>query len=232
MKDFGDDSFSGDCFDIVGRLKGLDCSNPKDFVEILQTINRDLFLGMDEDDTSFVVSVSMKPGKERESTKARRHESKTQQPDNPQKIKPYSIIQQPFSAKETAFWQQYGITADVLKTYKVVSLKEFKSENNPVFRTSQDFKKNATDNLLITNIFLQKWVSHAQKGVNLLHVCTQKAQQNRHGKCPCHQQAHRKIQSASQFWHRSHRAGTCSFGRTRSTVYFYAVWFCQRFVCR
>ncbi|MDR0538774.1 MAG: hypothetical protein LBH04_12145, partial [Tannerellaceae bacterium] len=40
----------------------------------------------------------------------------SKQPDNtltpaPKKIKPYSINQQSFSAKETAFWKQYGITA-------------------------------------------------------------------------------------------------------------------------
>ncbi|GAB6011912.1 bifunctional DNA primase/helicase, partial [Viscerimonas tarda] len=58
MKDFGNDAFSGDCFDIVGKIKGLDCNNSKDFIEILQTINRDLSLGIDENDTSFVVSVS------------------------------------------------------------------------------------------------------------------------------------------------------------------------------
>ena len=117
MKDFGNDGYSGDCFDIVGKLKGLDCSNPKDFIEILQTINRDLSLCIDENDRSFVVPTPDK------------------QPENsllpaPKKIKPYSVIQQSFSTKEFSFWAQYGITTDTLKTYKVISLKEFKSENN------------------------------------------------------------------------------------------------------
>jgi len=133
LKDFGNDDFSGDCFDIVGKIKGLNCSNPKDFVEILKTINRDLHLGLDEDDTSFVVSVSMIPDKKHDistgslTAKARRqeganeqnNESSTRQHDNPKKIKPYSIIQKPFTEKEMAFWQQYGITPEVLKTYKV-----------------------------------------------------------------------------------------------------------------
>jgi hypothetical protein len=61
LKDFGNDAYSGDCFDIVCKMKGLDCGNAKDFVEILKTINRDLYLGLDEDDTSFVVSVAMIP---------------------------------------------------------------------------------------------------------------------------------------------------------------------------
>lgn len=123
MKDFGNDSYSGDCFDIVGKFKGLDCNNPEDFIEILQIINRDLSLYIDENDRSFVVSVSMPADKQKK------------QPENPllpapKKTKPYSINQQTFSIKELSFWAQYGITAEILKMYKVVSLKEFHSENS------------------------------------------------------------------------------------------------------
>ena len=32
MKDFGNDSYSGDCFFFVGQLKGLDCNRAADFV--------------------------------------------------------------------------------------------------------------------------------------------------------------------------------------------------------
>ena len=39
LKDFGNDAYSGDCFDIVGKITGMDCRNPSDFVFILQTIN-------------------------------------------------------------------------------------------------------------------------------------------------------------------------------------------------
>ena len=46
MKDFGDDSYSGDCFSLVGQLKGLDCNRASDFIEILATIDRDLGLGL------------------------------------------------------------------------------------------------------------------------------------------------------------------------------------------
>ena len=135
MKDFGNDTFSGDSFDIVGKIKGLDCNNPKDFVEILKTINRDLSLGIDENDQSFVVSVSIPADKLQK------------QPENVpiptlKKIKPYAVLQQNFSAKELAFWGQYGISADVLKTYKVASLKEFRSENND----GKPFAFHSTDN--------------------------------------------------------------------------------------
>ncbi|GHT08974.1 topoisomerase [Bacteroidia bacterium] len=123
MKDFGNDAYSGDCFDIVGKIKGLDCNSSKDFIEILQTINRDLSLGIDENDQSFVMSVSTpdsKPKKQPENTPN----------PTPKKAKPYSVVPQPFSARELSFWQQYGITPELLKTYKIVSLREFKSENS------------------------------------------------------------------------------------------------------
>ena len=122
MKDFGNDTYSGDCFDIVGKIKGMDCNNAKDFIEILKTINSDLSLGIDEDDQSFVVSVSL-PSKSKK-------QAEIIPIPTPKKIKSHSVVGQNFSAKELSFWGQYGISTDILKTYKVVSLKEFRSENN------------------------------------------------------------------------------------------------------
>ncbi|MDR1583083.1 MAG: toprim domain-containing protein [Prevotellaceae bacterium] len=135
MKDFGNDAFSGDCFDIVGKIKGLDCNSSKDFIEILKTINRDLSLGIDENDESFVVSVTMpacKPQKQPENNPV----------PTPKKAKPYSIIQQAFSAKEMEFWRQYGILPETLKAYKVFSLREFQSENSE----GKPFTLRSTDN--------------------------------------------------------------------------------------
>ena len=40
MKDFGNGDYSGDCFFLVAKLKGLDCRNAADFVEVLHTIDR------------------------------------------------------------------------------------------------------------------------------------------------------------------------------------------------
>jgi hypothetical protein len=120
IKDFGNDDYSGDCFFFVGKLKGLDCRISKDFIEILQTINHDLSLGLDETDTSFVVPISPV-------TKSIR---KTETPVEPKKAKPYNIVQQSFSIKEQSFWKPYGITPEILNTYRVFSLKEFRSENS------------------------------------------------------------------------------------------------------
>ena len=123
MKDFGNDTFSGDCFDIVGKIKDLDCNSSGGFVDILKTINRDLLLGIDENDESFVVSVTIPADKPKK-------QSENNPVSTPKKTKFYSATQQSFSAKETEFWQQYGISSETLKAYKVFSLREFQSENS------------------------------------------------------------------------------------------------------
>lgn len=89
-------------------------------MEILQIINRDLSLGLDGNEYDSVPSIPKvtKPAPQPESV------------TEPKKSKPYRVVQQVFSSKELAFWSQYGITAEVLKSYKVASLKEFKSENS------------------------------------------------------------------------------------------------------
>lgn len=120
IKDFGNDDFSGDCFFFVGKLNGLDCENSNGFVKILQTINRDLNLGLNENDIPHLTHPLpiTKSGQ------------KLEQTAEPKKTKPFSVNQQSFSSKELLFWKQYGITAEILSLYKVISLKEFHSENN------------------------------------------------------------------------------------------------------
>ena len=46
MKDFGNPEYGGDCFFLVAKLNGLDCSNAGDFVSVLQIIDRDLNLSL------------------------------------------------------------------------------------------------------------------------------------------------------------------------------------------
>lgn len=112
MKDFGNDDFSGDCFSFVAKLKGLNCSNPKDFVEVLQFINQELNLGLYENVDTFVPPIAT-----------------SNHVTEPPKDKPYTTGQKQFSPRELSFWQQYGINTEILKSYKVKSLKEFRSEN-------------------------------------------------------------------------------------------------------
>lgn len=114
LKDFGNDEYSGDCFSFVGKLKGMNCNNANDFVEILKTINRDLSLGLSED---METPVQISP--------------KLVTPDIPEKkSKPYSFQEQRFTRNDIEFWGQFGITPELLVQYRVCSIREFKSENS------------------------------------------------------------------------------------------------------
>lgn len=114
LKDFGNDEYSGDCFFFVGKLKGLDCSNGTNFVEILKIIDRDMSLGLSNSET-YIPQQPIAKNK--------------QTVPEPLINKSYNIIQQKFTQKELDFWLQSGITLEILKLYKAVSLKEFSSEN-------------------------------------------------------------------------------------------------------
>ena len=115
MKDFGNDSYSGDCFFFVGQLKGLDCNNSMDFVEILETIDRDLGLGLA---TGNPIPV----------TRTSSHIINDMPEETPEKeSKLYQFREQKFPLAELMYWQQYGITPEVLEFYKVCSLRDFQS---------------------------------------------------------------------------------------------------------
>ena len=115
MKDFGNDNYSGDCFFFVGQLKGLDCNNSMDFIKILETIDRDLGLGLT---TSNPIPVTR--------TSCRIVDDIPE--ETPEKeSKPYQFREQKFPLAELMYWQQYGITPEVLELYKVCSLRDFQS---------------------------------------------------------------------------------------------------------
>ena len=114
LKDFGNDEYSGDCFYLVGKLKGLNCNNANDFVEILKTINQDLSLGLSENTDN--------------SVPYNRKESILVIPEK--KAKPYSFQEQKISRNELEYWEKFGITSEILTQYKVCSIREFKSENS------------------------------------------------------------------------------------------------------
>lgn len=121
MKDFGNDLFKGDCFALVGLLCGLNCSDNKQFVQIMRKINNDLSLGISEN------SDNIRPMERSISSFAINPASHTEQVKN---CKPYSIKEQPLRENEKSFWAQYGIDKRILERYKVVSLVEFASENS------------------------------------------------------------------------------------------------------
>ena len=115
MKDFGNDNYSGDCFFFVGQLKGLDCNNSMDFIEILETIDRDLGLGLATGNPIPVTRTSCRIVDDIPE-------------ETPEKeSKPYQFREQKFPLAELMYWQQYGITPEVLELYKVCSLRDFQS---------------------------------------------------------------------------------------------------------
>ena len=118
MKDFGNEEYSGDCFELVGKLNGLSCKEPKEFVEIMEIINRDLHLGFSSHE-EYQVSHYKVPQKAEVITEVPKERVK----------RPYTIVQKPYSSLELAFWEKSGIGESVLKQYRVVSLKKFSSEN-------------------------------------------------------------------------------------------------------
>lgn len=118
MKDFGNEDYSGDCFELVGRLNGLNCKEPKEFVEIMEIINRDLHLGLSAHE-EYHVSHSKVPQKS---------EVVSEEP-KAKSVRPYTVVQKPFTAAELAFWGKSGIGENILKAYRTVSLKKFSSEN-------------------------------------------------------------------------------------------------------
>lgn len=118
LKDFGNDSYSGDCFFFVGQLKGLDCSNAIDFIVILETIDRDLGLGVACGNPIPVISSSSPAPVTND----------VQEEISEKESRPYQFREQKFPPAELIYWRQYGITPEILEQYKVCSLRDFTSE--------------------------------------------------------------------------------------------------------
>ncbi len=117
MKDFGNEEYSGDCFELVGTMTGLSCRNAKDFVEIMRIIDHDLHLGLADGyencvDTSSVQVVC---------------------PPTPEqvikKIRPYNIVLRAFNETDRIFWSKSRITEHTLNKYNVRPLHSFSSVN-------------------------------------------------------------------------------------------------------
>ena len=117
MKDFGNEEYSGDCFELVGTMTGLSCRNAKDFVEIMRIIDHDLHLGLADGyencvDTSSVQVVC---------------------PPTPEqvikKIRPYNIVPRTFNETDRIFWSKSRITEHTLNKYNVRPLHSFSSVN-------------------------------------------------------------------------------------------------------
>jgi len=119
MKDFGNPKYDEDCFSLVGKIKNLDCTT--DFTEILKQINEKMNLGLEN---------GYRLPQNRSSSRAKANNvNENSVKELAYHPKPYTIFERGFTLKEIEFWKQYGITREILKLYKVVSLDEFTSEN-------------------------------------------------------------------------------------------------------
>ena len=106
LKDFGDDSWSGDCFRFVAMLNGLDVRN--DFVKILHIIDEELNLFvLDNAPVSYHQPVKVVP---------------TVEPPKESRIISFTPKYRNFNKFELAYWQSYGIMLDTLERYDVRSL--------------------------------------------------------------------------------------------------------------
>ena len=123
MKDFGNDAYSGDCFWFAATMLGLDVR--KDFVKVLETINRDLQLNIciERKGHSNPHTMMMKPCKP----------PLVQPPNQLKKMegkKWYKLIEQSFNVKELDYWEQYGIDTKTLQRFHVKSLACYESVSN------------------------------------------------------------------------------------------------------
>lgn len=154
MKDFGNGDYSGDCFFLVAKLKGLDCRNAADFVEVLHTIDRELCLGLEDDSPEDTAvpdggcrTLRLVPGARENGTRENRsgegisvraNGNGTEKPDgyteeaaapfDRPEPKPYRTTEKPFTDAELAYWGASGITEELLHRYGTVSLAEYRGE--------------------------------------------------------------------------------------------------------
>lgn len=117
MKDFGNEEYSGDCFELVGTMTGLSCRNAKDFVEIMRIIDHDLHLGLADGYENCVDTSS----------------AQVVCPPTPEqvikKIRPYNIVPRAFNETDRIFWSKSRITEHTLNKYNVRPLHSFSSVN-------------------------------------------------------------------------------------------------------
>lgn len=107
LHDFGDSSWCGDCFDIVGKLHNM--NGRANFHEVLGIIDREYFLD------------AARP--HRDAAALRRLASSVPALDNSGTRTHYTAVvhAKPFSTAELSWWDHYGIDPAILERYHVTS---------------------------------------------------------------------------------------------------------------
>lgn len=123
IKDFGNPDYSGDCFAFVAQITGMDVR--RNFLEVLQLINRDLNLHLEEKEHHYTTH-----SKRNTPIKSISSITKTTNEITDKTPKPFHFTEKSFTSKELQYWKQYGISEKTLDYYDVKSLSEFRSVNN------------------------------------------------------------------------------------------------------
>lgn len=120
FKDFGDSEYSGDCFFFVSKTFGYSCDDKSDFIKVLEIIDGELGLGLEDQKQKFERIVRDSNGAVTTAVNIPSiHDgfvtAKNKLP----------IQYKEFSKEELLFWNQYGISVDVLKRYNVLSIETY-----------------------------------------------------------------------------------------------------------
>jgi hypothetical protein len=120
FKDFGDSEYSGDCFFFVSKTFGYSCDDKSDFIKVLEIIDGELGLGLEDQKQKFERIVRDSNGAVTTAVNIPSiHDgfltAKNKLP----------IQYKEFSNEELLFWNQYGISVDVLKRYNVLSIETY-----------------------------------------------------------------------------------------------------------
>lgn len=114
LHDFGDSTFHGDCFWLVGNICNIDSHS--NFHEILERIDRDLCLNAFSSNSLNAATYKPKVTPLRTIV-----EKKNLQ---------FWCTPREMTPSDLEFWARYGITKDVLNKYNVTSLKKYTSEKS------------------------------------------------------------------------------------------------------
>lgn len=132
MKDFGDESYSGDCFWFVATIKGWNVKS--DFSNIVSLINSDLNLNLAPSTTGTYINTTAK-------TTIVSKEDISPNIAVEKNTSSFKVESKQFTSTELGYWQKYGIKLSTLKLYHVTSVKSYESIN----RNNEPFKIESSD---------------------------------------------------------------------------------------
>ena len=120
FKDFGDSEYSGDCFFMVGKIFALGCDDRAEFLRILEIIDGELYLNLEENQQKVDRLIKENKGAV---TRANRIPSIHDGFETAKTKMPIKTME--FAESELEFWNQYGISEDILNRYNVISIHTF-----------------------------------------------------------------------------------------------------------